>query len=296
MNSFKKPRPSCAKAEERYKIIIVGLGLIGGSLAMALQGFRNAHLSGVDIDAATLEKALAAEAVDEASLEIPPGIREADLVILCVSPRHIPEMVKKNLPLLKPGAVMTDVCGAKTHLYEEIEGLWPADADYIGIHPMAGKEVGGFDNAEKGLFRDTGFLITPLRHTKAETIALMEELAAYIGATKIARATAELHDDIIAYTSDLMHISATALCMEPHLEMNRAYTAGAFRDCTRIANIDAALWTELLLYNDEKILPHLQAYIRNLEAFRQALEKRDENKLFSLLEQGGKQKKEMLKK
>ncbi len=295
MDAFKKTNSPCGVCNNRYKITIVGLGLIGGSLALALKGFKNAEIFGIDINSSVIKKALDSGAVDKASLNSSEGFENADLIIICVSPEYINQIIKENIAFIKPGAVITDVCGTKMLLYKDTQALIPSDIEYIGIHPMAGKEVGGFENADKNLFLNTGFIITPLKNTKNRTIALMEELAEYIGAKRIAKAKGELHDDIIAYTSDLMHISATALCIDFHPQMNNAYTAGAFRDCTRVGNIDASLWAELLLYNGEKILPHLERHIKNLENFKTALENKDKNLLFSLLALGGENKREMLK-
>jgi len=278
----------------RFTISIIGLGLIGGSMALALRGYRNAYLIGVDINPKTRTMALQSGAVDEVYETAERAVADADLVILCVYPHHIIEFAKTLMQTLKPGCIVSDVCGAKTKLYDEIVPLIPKHIDYIGIHPMAGKEIDGFENAEKTLFVNTGFLITPLTHSRKESVDLMEELGRYIGATKLAVASPALHDDIIGYTSDLMHISATALCMHRHPDMTSAYTAGAFRDCTRVSNINPDLWTELLLSNAEGILPHLNRYLDYLNQMKQAIETNDAMALHELLALASKNKKEML--
>ncbi len=285
-----------AKQPPGFTILLVGLGLIGGSLALALRGFRQARLLGCDINPETLSDALLAGAIDTAVPDIAQALPLADLVILSVYPHHITDIMRRHGHLLKPGAVVTDVCGTKTRLYSEMAGLLPPHADYIGIHPMAGKEVDGFANADAKLFVSTGFLITPLPATQPKSIALMEELAAYIGATRIATATPERHDDIIAYTSDLMHIASAGLCIHCHPDMTSAYTAGAFRDCTRIANINPTLWTELLLTNREYILPHLQRYITDLQAMQASIVQGDAQSLYRSLDAARHNKKEMLQK
>lgn len=283
------------ESTQRFKISIIGLGLIGGSVAMALRGFKNAVIIGVDTNKDTREKALCCGAVDEVYQTADKAVFESDLIILCVYPHHIIDFFKSHANDLKSGCIVTDVCGAKTNLYKELSKLIPADIEYIGIHPMAGKEVDGFDNAAKELFVNTGFLITPFQATHEKSVLLMEELAKYIGATRIAVTAPEAHDDIIGYTSDLMHISATALCMHYHPDMTSAFTAGAFRDCTRIANINPDLWTELLLTNADKILPHLDKYIEYLNKMKDAMEQCDNKKLHELLDLAGINKKEMLK-
>ena len=294
MNSEKNDTGDCHFEQNRFTISIIGLGLIGGSMAMALKNFRSAYLIGVDTNPETRKQALATGTVDEVYETADDAITNADMVILCVYPHHIIDFAKNQMQTLKDGCIVTDVCGAKMKLYEALIPFLPRHIEYVGIHPMAGKEIDGFENAEKALFANTGFLITPLESTKAETTALMQELGKYIGATKIAVANPELHDDIIGYTSDLMHISATSLCMHRHPDMTSAYTAGAFRDCTRVSNINPDLWTELLLTNAHGILPHLNRYIDDLQKMKQAIETGDANALHELLALASKNKKEML--
>lgn len=281
-------------AADRFRITIVGTGLIGGSLALALRGFKNALITGVDTNAASLEQAMAAGAIDVAATEPEQAIAEADMVILCVSPRTTMRIIKNQKGNFKAGAVISDVCGTKHNLYRDIPQYIPKTVEYVGVHPMAGKEVGGFTNACAELFQNTGFIVIPLQTQSGKGTELMLALAAYIGAKHTAVTDPEMHDDIIAYTSDLMHISAGALCMNYHPETTKAYTAGAFRDCTRIANMDAGLWAELLICNSEKIVPHLEGYIQNLLLIQNAMREQDLEQLQALLERASNHKKELL--
>jgi prephenate dehydrogenase len=159
---------------------------------------------------------------------------------------------------------------------------------------MAGKERDGIDNADPAIYRDTGLILCPMPGAKPESVDLMRALAAHIGATRLALCHCDRHDAIIAYTSDLMHIAAAGLCMDFHPDMRAAFTAGAFRDCTRIADINAAAWTELLLANASNTQATLDTYIKRLQSVRDALADRDEKTLFRLLEQAGRNKREML--
>ncbi len=279
--------------ETRFRITVVGLGLIGGSMAMALRGFKNAEIGGLDTNKETLESALASGAIDVAYTNGAEAAAASDLILLCMYPHHIIDFMRENAGAFRKGTIVGDVCGTKTHLYRQLEDLLPEGLEYIGIHPMAGKEVDGFVNADAGLFQNTGLIITPLGASGPSSLKLMQELAVQIGA-KSTVCEPELHDDIIAYTSDLMHLSATALCMDYHPQMNSFFTAGAFRDCTRIANINPALWSELFLMNDEFILPHLRTYIEYLERLEKGIKEKDKDELFRLLEQARVNKKEML--
>jgi prephenate dehydrogenase len=277
-----------------YRICIVGLGLMGASFAYALAGFREAELVGVDTDPEVLRKAVEKGAVSRASGDLREFASEADLTLFCVYPHHIPGLLKSCAGLWKNGAVLADICGVKSPLYGELAPLLPPETDYVGIHPMAGKERDGFDNGEAAIFRGSGFLITPLPSTKPASVELMREIADHIGATKIAVADPKKHDEIIAYTSDLMHIASACLCMEYHPDMTGAYTAGAFRDCTRIADINADAWTELLLTSGAPVIDQLDRYLDSLTQVRDALASRDAATLRDLLAMAGDKKREML--
>ncbi len=273
---------------------IVGLGLIGGSMAEAMRGFRKGIVLGYDKDAAVMDKALKKGVISGVFEDGREAAETSDLLILCMYPRHIQEYMQTYAPYVKKYGVVTDVCGTKTHLYRNLTEHLPANGDYVGIHPMAGKEIGGFDNAEGDLFQGTGLIITPLSGTSEESIILIKEMAKYIGSKSVI-CNPDLHDDIIAYTSDLMHISAAALCISYHPKMDSRFTAGAFRDSTRVANINPDLWTELFLLNGEYIIPHLDTYIGRLLDLREAIRKEDKNDLHRLLTSARDNKKEMLK-
>ncbi len=266
-----------------FKIAIIGLGIIGGSMAYALNGFKSATIYGCDTDPETRAKALAKGAVHQVSAYSCDAIRDADLVILCTYPEMIVNIIKENRDSFKPGAVITDVCGVKTELTRRIEANLPKFCEYVGGHPMAGKETHGFDSAAPELFGMCGYIITPSASSTPRGIELVHKMAQYIGATRICAASPEEHDSVIAYTSDLMHVSASALCLDYNSKMNRAYTAGAFRDCTRIANINPELWSELFLENRDFLLKELETYINSLAKFKTAIAGNDGAELTRLL-------------
>ena len=280
------------------EILIVGLGLIGGSIAYALNGFHDAVIAGVDVDSQTIAKALNAGAIQKSYSTAAEGILHADLVVFCTYPHHVLQMVAENCRRFKEGAVVCDVCGSKELLYRDLQKSLDAAGDaftYVGIHPMAGKEVSGFDNAEKSLFQNTGFLIIPLPGTPDEAVEYMRQLGAYMGATRFAVADPKKHDDIVAYTSDLMHVAATCLCIHYHPEMTSAYTAGAFRDCTRVSYINPKLWTELFLENGQAMLPHMDRFLDAIGQMRDAIAQKDGDALYRLLDTANTNKQNMLK-
>ncbi len=281
---------SPASSDGDFKIMIVGLGLIGGSMAYALRGFKNAEIIGVDIDPETRRKAVKEKAVHRACADMSDAAYEADLIIMCTYPDLAVKLLEEHRDMLKRGAVVTDVCGVKTDVSRRIRRALPDHADYVGGHPMAGKEVEGFDNACPELFWMTGYIITPFADSKPESVKLIKELAHFIGATRITVASPEEHDAIIAYTSDLMHVSASALCLTYPEKMNRAYTAGSFRDCTRIARINPELWTELFLSNAKNTAAEIDRLIENLNTIKSAILSNDEKGLYSILERVHKNK------
>lgn len=282
--------------ESDFKVAVIGLGLIGGSLAYALRGFRGGEVVGCDIDPEVREQAVKKKAVSRVYADAGEAMEGADLVVFCTYPKTILRLLKQNRHRLKYGAVVSDVCGVKTELIGEILSLLPEGVDYVGGHPMAGKEVEGFENASPELFQETGFIVVPADNAKGESVALIHEMARYIGATYMTQSSPEEHDSIIAYTSDLMHIASAGLCLDYHPGMNCAYTAGAFRDCTRVALINPELWAELFLSNKKNTVAEIDRFMDSLMRLRTAIDREDAEELKTLLSQVRENKKTMQKK
>ncbi|MDR2522661.1 MAG: prephenate dehydrogenase [Synergistaceae bacterium] len=278
-----------------YGICVVGLGLMGASLAGALRGFRDARITGADALEDVCRKAERAGVVDQAVTNAESVVRDADLVIFCVYAHHIPPMVEQCAGMFREGAVVSDICGVKSGLYAQLADLLPSSVDYVGIHPMTGKERDGFDNADPAMFKNSGLILCPLPSTRPGSVELMRELAGHIGASRVAVAAPAEHDAVIAYTSDLMHIASAGLCLKPHPDTGPAFTAGAFRDCTRVADINAEAWTELLMDNRVHTLVRLETYMEGLREIRDALMTGDGAALHALLKRAGENKREMLK-
>lgn len=271
------------KTQTDFKIAIIGLGLIGGSMAYRLCGFNGGKVIGYDTNAAICKSAAERGAVTDIAQNVGSAIDGADLVIIATYPDSVAKIVKQNSDKFKKGAVITDICGVKSRISKEICSAVPDGVFYVGSHPMAGKEVEGFDNAEPTLFDGCGFIIVPTEKSDDKSIELVSSMARHLGAARLAVNTPEEHDSIIAYTSDLMHISASALCLDFNENMNLAYTAGAFRDCTRIAMINPKLWTELFLENAEHIVTEIDRFSASLNKFRDAIANGRADRLFDLL-------------
>ena len=259
-------------------IAIIGLGLIGGSMAMALRGFEDFEIVGVDTDPATLDFAAAHGVADRLTSDGPAAIAEADVVYLCLHPRGIVDFLSAHRLDFRPSSLVTDVCGIKTAVVDAAAVL-PDEVDFIGGHPMAGKETSRIFHADGKLFRGAHYILTPRPGHRPEHLDLLRRVAGYIGCRDVVETTTQKHDAIIAYTSQVMHIMAVAVCDDPDLFECRGFEGGSFRDCTRVAALDVPLWTQLFSMN----APALTKVIRNLEdnlrAYRQVLESGDTDAL-----------------
>lgn len=277
-------------AEKR--IVVVGLGLIGGSMAMALQGFEDYEVVGVVRSASTYQKAVERHAADRVTYDAAEELPGADVVILAQDPQGIVSFLEEHCSHFKPGSVIVDVCGIKRAIMDGAQCL-PDDVDFIGCHPMAGKEVSGIDNAEAGLFRNTHFIMTPPEGVRQEHVDLVERIARFCQFRDVIRTTPERHDEMIAYTSQLMHIIALSVCDDEELFSCRGFEGGSFRDCTRVAALDVALWTQLFSLNREALSRTVKRLEGRLAAYRRAIETQDNELLAAMLTHSAARKKLM---
>ena len=257
----------------KKQIVVVGLGLIGGSLAMSLRGFEDYEIIGMDISRDTLDYAgrhgVADRVTDDNTV-----IKTADVVFLCLHPDGILKFLRDHRTDFKPGALVTDVCGVKTAVMEQARCL-PDSVDFIGCHPMAGKEQSGIRHADATVFRGAHFILTPRPGNTPAHLGLMERMALYMGFRDVVKTTPEEHDAMIAYTSQVMHILAVAVCDDPDLYRCRGFEGGSFRDCTRVAALDVPLWTQLFSLNAPALTAVIERLEGNLRAYREALSRGD---------------------
>ena len=272
---------------------VVGLGLIGGSVARRLAGFYGTKIIGIDTDEKTLKTALADGVIDEAHTG-GNAVACADFIILCLYPEANINFVKKNSKLFKPGAVITDVSGVKGYIAENMKKILPPGVDFVGGHPMAGREVGGYQNSTDTLFEGASYLITPDKDTKAESLALVRKMAEYIGCAHVVTTTPSEHDAVIAYTSQLMHAVAVALCDNPMLERSAYFSAGSLRDCTRVAVINEKMWSELFLENKIELSKRITEMQESLDKIKTALYSDDRASLEKIMKRATKRKQKWL--
>ena len=276
----------------KKQIVIVGLGLIGGSLAMALKGFEDCELVGVERSEDARRYAEEHGVCDRVVRDADEVLPTADVVWLCLHPGGIVNFLERYRDQFKPGALVTDVCGVKTAIREAARVL-PPEVDFIGCHPMAGKETSGIQNAEATLFQRAHYIITPGAGSRPEHVALMERMGSYMGFRDVVNTTPEHHDAIIAYTSQVMHIMAVAVCDDPDLFECRGFEGGSFRDCTRVAALDVPLWTELFSMNAPALTKVIRNLEENLHAYRVAIESGDRSKLAEKLTWSADRKRKM---
>lgn len=272
------------------KIAIIGLGLIGGSIARRLRGFHDCTIAAYNRTAETLLLAKQDGAIDEGFSDAGDAMDGADLIILCLYPQLNVDMVKNNLSRIKKGAVITDVSGVKGFMTDELTKILPDGVDFIGAHPMAGREVGGYKSSTDTLFNKASFLITPTKQNKPENVALIRELAEYIGCKHVVTTTPEEHDAVIAYTSQLMHVVAVALCDNPMIERSTFFSAGSLRDCTRVAIINAEMWSELFVENKDALAERIDEMQNSLEKIKNAVKNGDRDKLEEIMKHATSQK------
>lgn len=272
------------------KTAIIGLGLMGGSIARRLRGFRGCRITAYNRTKESLDLALSDGVIDEACSDPGDAMDGADLIIMCLYPQLNVNFVRDNLNRIKPGAVITDVTGVKGFIIREMDKLLPDNIEFLGGHPMAGREVGGYKSSTDTLFDNAPYIITPTERNTPAAISLVRDMATYIGCRTVVTTTPEEHDSIIAYTSQLMHVVAVALCENPLLERAESFAGGSLQDCTRIAVINETMWSELFTENREHLAHRITEFQDCLENIKQATLAGDRKELERVMRHATQQK------
>ena len=254
----------------KKNIVIVGLGLIGGSIARALQGFEDFERIGVDVSQPTMRYAIENGVVDRIEEDPIQALAQGDLVFLCLHPRGIVDFLAEHRTHFKPGAMVTDVCGVKGAILKGAAVL-PDTVSFVGGHPMAGTEFSGIEHSLANMFQGAHYILTPNGQSSPEHIALMERLARHVGCADVIKTTPEQHDAIIAYTSQMMHIIAVSVCDDENLFQYQGFEGDSFRSCTRVAALDVPLWTQLFSMNSDALCAALEHLETHLRQYRQAI-------------------------
>lgn len=270
---------------------IVGLGLMGGSLAYALKKHTEHSILGIDRDSAVLEAALRAGAIDKAGAGFLP---ETGLLILALPPEGAVTFLEEKASSLRAGTVVTDICGVKRAVMERCVPLCRKNGLYfVGGHPMAGKEKSGFANADANLFRGASYILTPPDDTPEPVMEMLKGIARSVGCTRVTVTTPEEHDRMIAFTSQLPHVLAGAYVKSPRCPKHKGFSAGSYRDVSRVATVDEKLWAQLFLKNADNLCGEIDTLIGNLAACRDAVAAGDAGRLEAVLREGRERKEEI---
>lgn len=257
------------------KILIVGLGLLGGSYARALKRF-GFHISAITLEQSSIDYALKENIIDEGSAELDERmIGEADLIIFALYPHVFVEWIKKNQGMLKSGALITDVTGVKRSIVYQIQDMLRPDVEFVAAHPMAGREVSGVENSTDRMFVGANYIVTPTARNTPEAIETVIELGRLLGFSNVTTLSPEEHDDMIGFLSQLTHCIAITLMTCNDKESLEKFTGDSFRDLTRIARINDLMWSELFVANKDVLLEQMNMFMDKFNDLKRMLEAED---------------------
>ncbi|MBQ9330656.1 MAG: prephenate dehydrogenase [Oscillibacter sp.] len=271
------------------KVAIVGLGLIGGSMAKSIKA-RTAHtVYGIDLDAETMTMARMCGAIDGPLTD--ETLPECDLILVAIRPAAAVDWVASHADAIAPSAIVVDLCGVKRTV---VAGIAPIARQhgfaYIGGHPMAGRERGGFTTSSESLYEGASMILTPDDRSDMPLLESLKTFFLDLGFAGLTFSDPEEHDRIIAFTSQLAHIVSSAYVKSPEAQRRRGFSAGSFQDMTRVARLDEDMWTELCLDDADYLTGELKILIGHLQEFAGALEARDADALRTLLRDGREKK------
>ena len=257
------------------KILIVGLGLLGGSYAKVLKRF-GFQISAITKEQRDIDYALEEEIIDQGAIHLDEKmIGEADLVIFALYPHIFVELIEKNQKLLKSGAIITDVTGVKGSIVYKIQEMLRPDVEFIAAHPMAGREVSGVENSTDKMFAGANYIVTPTEKNTPEAIRTCIELGRLLGFSNVTTLSPEEHDEMIGFLSQLTHCIAITLMTCNNKDNMEKFTGDSFRDLTRIARINDLMWSELFVANKEALLEQMELFMNKFQELKAMLESED---------------------
>ena len=268
-----------------HSVGIVGLGLIGGSMARSIKKHTIATVYGYDLDPEAMALATDAGAIDAPLTR--ETLQECDILLIAIAPRSLVKWVEDHADAIPTTTILVDLCGVKRYIYKHIAPLARENGFlYVGGHPMAGKEVSGFANSDRELYRDASMILCPDETADEESIDTLKSFFLSLGFGEIVFSTPEEHDRIIAYTSQLAHAASSAYIKSPTSRQRMGFTAGSYKDMTRVARLDPEMWTQLFMVNRDHMIDELQELVDNLTGYLDALKAADPKLLKKLLEEG----------
>lgn len=273
------------------KIGIAGLGLIGGSFARAYSSAGHTVLA-LEKDPAVMEAAMASGAVQGRLTH--ENVRECDLVLDCLYPRAAVAFLEEYGPFFSAGPLVLDCCGTKRELTQAgMDAAARYGFTFVGAHPMAGTQFSGFANSRADLFQGAPMVVVPPAGANPSLLERLRLLLAPAGFASLTVTDAEEHDRLIAFTSQLAHVVSNAYVKSPSARKHKGFSAGSYRDLTRVAWLNPEMWAELFLDNRENLIFEIDTLMENLRSYRDALEARDSETLIRLLAEGKKRKEDL---
>lgn len=261
--------------DKNTSVLIVGLGLIGGSYARVLTA-KGYSVTAIDNNPETVAYALKEGMVKCADTRVDPALVEnADLTVFALYPQMFVEWLESYQHLLKAGSVITDVTGVKSCIVDRVQSMLREDVEFISAHPMAGREVSGVENSRDDLFEGSNYIIVPTEKNTPRAIALCRELGETLGFARISELSPEEHDEIIGFVSQLTHCIAVSLMTCSECSHLVDYTGDSFRDLTRIARINDAMWSELFMLNRPALLHQMELFMGEFEGLYELLKAGD---------------------
>jgi prephenate dehydrogenase len=276
------------------KITIVGLGLMGGSFAKALKRGSGAVVTALGRRADAMQAILGEGVVDRACTDAADALPDADMTVVCLNPGAAVRFIVDNMKHFKAGSVVTDICGVKRPVVEGILPFLRPDIDFVPAHPMAGRERAGYRYSVPELFDGCNYLITPLERNTPRSLDLVKRLAGALGAGNIVITNPEEHDSMVAYTSQLPHALAVAYVLLAGGRDPLPFSAGSYRDVSRVAAINAEMWAELFLANSGALEGEIEGLIHHLENILGTIKAGDRQGLAEALSAAAKAREERL--
>lgn len=268
-----------------HNVVIVGLGLMGGSVAKAVRAYTDCKVYGWNRTRAVAEQAIAEGTLDGFAED--DVLAQADLLIISLYPKSTIDWLSTHMSKLKRGCLVVDFVGVKQCMVETITPLAEqCGVHYIGGHPMAGKEFSGFAYAEADLFRDASMILVQTESSPLWAVDETEGFFNRLGFGRVVRCTAEQHDHMIAFTSQLCHVVSSAYIKSPEALKHNGYSAGSYKDLTRVAKLNEDMWTELFLLNREPLVQEIDEIISHLTEYRDAIRDGKTEELRGLLRDG----------
>lgn len=257
--------------DKNKNILIVGLGLLGGSYGMVLRrwGYK---VSAITLNQEDIDYAIKNDIITYGTTEVEENlVANADLIIFALYPHIFLEWIEKHGHLIKEGAIITDVTGVKTAIIDKVQSTLKPNVEFISAHPMAGREVGGVKNSDDSIFRDANYIVVPTEKNTEEAIELCIELGHILGFKRVSVLSPQEHDKMIAFLSQLTHCIAVSLMCSNGDENLVKFTGDSFRDLTRIAKINEEMWSELFTLNKADLIAEMENFEDSFKKLKQAL-------------------------